>query len=544
MNLNPAKSIQVKIMLWTGLCLFLVATILVGYAATSLYNTASSATEKRARTEAELYTAYIKAQMDVALDTVHSLVQEITLLEQDAATARLVANTKMKNVLLENSQIVGVYTVWEFSEGMDSEIDRYDEAGRFAPYWTWDEAGAFVPDVLSDHEVEGVGDYYQLIRGTLEEEIIGPHIRSTGSGERSVISLIVPIIQDGRFYGIVGVDLGLDFLQDWVDQVDLYGRQAELALISSNGTLAVVTRRPSLVGKPIDAYHKDVGHFMADVREGKSAAGDAGDWLVAFVPVQFGSQAALWVVNLNIPLKVIAAEANRLTLQMVVIGGILTTFALILLGIAAGRIAQPIRRVTDMARLVAEGNLEVSVDVRSLDEVGMLASTFNDMTARLREMLRQEEERTVELQREVAERERLQQEVIDAQRRAIQELSAPVIPVMDRIIVMPLIGSIDSMRARDITRALLVGIREQRAKVVILDITGVPLVDSGVASHLNKTIQAARLKGAHTIVTGISDAVAETIVDLGIDWKGIDTVGDLQTGLRTALAQMGQYIVG
>jgi rsbT co-antagonist protein RsbR len=137
------------------------------------------------------------------------------------------------------------------------------------------------------------------------------------------------------------------------------------------------------------------------------------------------------------------------------------------------------------------------------------------------------------------EQERLQQEVIEAQRRALQELSTPIIPIMERIIVMPLVGSIDTMRARDITRSLLAGIREHRAKVVILDITGVGMVDSGVADHLNKTIQAARLKGARTIVTGISDAVAETIVDLGIDWGSVETLSDLQTGLVVALNSLG-----
>jgi anti-anti-sigma regulatory factor len=154
------------------------------------------------------------------------------------------------------------------------------------------------------------------------------------------------------------------------------------------------------------------------------------------------------------------------------------------------------------------------------------------------------EERTAELQRETAERERLQQEVIEAQQRAIRDLTTPIIPVMDRIIIVPLIGSIDDIRARDMTRMLLEGIRENRAKIVILDITGVSLVDSAVADYLNKTIQAARLKGAQTVVTGISDAVAETIVDLGIDWTGVETVGDLQKGLRTALAKMGLRIEG
>lgn len=133
----------------------------------------------------------------------------------------------------------------------------------------------------------------------------------------------------------------------------------------------------------------------------------------------------------------------------------------------------------------------------------------------------------------------VKEEIIEAQQRSIQELSTPVIPVMDRIIVMPMVGRIDSIRAREITRNLLTGIEQHRAKVVILDVTGVSLMDTGIVNHLNKTIQAARLKGAHTIVTGISDAVAESIVDLGIDWSDITTLSDLQTGLTAALNSLG-----
>jgi anti-anti-sigma regulatory factor/putative methionine-R-sulfoxide reductase with GAF domain len=154
-----------------------------------------------------------------------------------------------------------------------------------------------------------------------------------------------------------------------------------------------------------------------------------------------------------------------------------------------------------------------------------------------------------ERERMEAERERLQQEVIDAQQRAIRELSTPIIPVMkvpDKggIIVMPLIGSIDSMRARDIMRALLAGIGEHQAKEVIIDITGVPVMDTGVAGYLNKTMQAARLKGARVIITGISEVVAETIVDLGIDWGELETLSDLQTGLVVALRRLGIRLIG
>jgi anti-anti-sigma regulatory factor len=147
-----------------------------------------------------------------------------------------------------------------------------------------------------------------------------------------------------------------------------------------------------------------------------------------------------------------------------------------------------------------------------------------------------------ERRRAEEERAHLQQQVIDAQAQAIRDLSSPVIPILDDIIVMPLIGNVDTARARDITRALLAGITSHHAKVAIIDITGVPIVDSGVAAHLNKTILAARLKGTHTIVTGISGPVAEAIVDLGIDWSDIETGRDLQTGLISALRQAGAQI--
>jgi anti-anti-sigma regulatory factor len=186
------------------------------------------------------------------------------------------------------------------------------------------------------------------------------------------------------------------------------------------------------------------------------------------------------------------------------------------------------RRQDELVRLSEELRRGIQARDKAIDQLEALQASLEQQVA----------ERTAELERQVAEHERLQQELIEAQQRAIQELSTPIIPVMEQIIVMPLVGSIDSLRARDITRALMAGIQKHRAQVVILDITAVPVVDSGVAGHLNKTIQAARLKGARTIITGISDAVAETIVDLGIDWSGVETLSDLQTGLIAALGSL------
>jgi PAS domain S-box-containing protein len=211
------------------------------------------------------------------------------------------------------------------------------------------------------------------------------------------------------------------------------------------------------------------------------------------------------------------------------------------------RTGQPI---LDLEEPDGVGHWALTTKMPLRDENGEIVGTFGisrDITAMKEaqsalekayaEVERQVAERTAELKREQEESARLQQEVIEAQQRAIQELSTPIIPVLEGVIIMPLIGSIDTLRAGDVTRSLLAGIREHHAKVVILDITGVPIVDSGVAAYLNKTIRAARLKGARTIITGISEAVAETIVDLGIDWSGIETLRDLQTGLQAVLGK-------
>lgn len=175
----------------------------------------------------------------------------------------------------------------------------------------------------------------------------------------------------------------------------------------------------------------------------------------------------------------------------------------------------------------------------------MQNARFKRVEEKLRQGNRQLEERATTLDMEIADRQLTERklaeqlEISEAQQQTIQELSTPVIPVMDQIIVMPLIGNIDTMRARDITRSLLAGISQHRAKVVILDVTGVPLMDTGIVNHLNRTIQAARLKGTRVIVTGISDVVAESIVDLGVNWSGITTLSDLQDGLLMALKSLG-----
>jgi rsbT co-antagonist protein RsbR len=124
--------------------------------------------------------------------------------------------------------------------------------------------------------------------------------------------------------------------------------------------------------------------------------------------------------------------------------------------------------------------------------------------------------------------------VIRQQQEAIKELSTPVLPIRSGLILLPVIGLIDTARARQLTEQLLEGVREHRARVVVMDLTGVPAVDSAVANHLLQTVRAASLLGARTIVTGISTANAQTLTRLGVDVSTLITTTDLQRGIEDA----------
>src|SRR3989442_3653782 len=138
----------------------------------------------------------------------------------------------------------------------------------------------------------------------------------------------------------------------------------------------------------------------------------------------------------------------------------------------------------------------------------------------------------------VQERER----VIRQQQEAIRELSTPVLQVRERLLILPIIGVIDPQRARQLTEQLLRGIRANRAKVVVVDVTGVPAIDSAVANHLVQTVEASRLMGAIVIITGLSSEIAQTLVTLGVDLSKMNAVGDLQGGIEEAERMLGYKV--
>jgi rsbT co-antagonist protein RsbR len=133
-------------------------------------------------------------------------------------------------------------------------------------------------------------------------------------------------------------------------------------------------------------------------------------------------------------------------------------------------------------------------------------------------------------------------ETMTRHQAAIRELSTPVIKVYERILLLPIVGTVDTQRAHQIMETVLVQVVEQQAKVMILDIAGVPVVDTRVADHILKTTAAVQLLGAQTILTGISASVARTVVQLGVEITRMYTRAKLSEGIELALSIVGKKI--
>jgi anti-anti-sigma regulatory factor/HAMP domain-containing protein len=207
---------------------------------------------------------------------------------------------------------------------------------------------------------------------------------------------------------------------------------------------------------------------------------------------------------------------------------------LVLVTVIRSFIVRPLNDLAGAAARIGAGELDLNLASERADEIGRLTNSFGTMTGRLRESFAALDSRNSALEQERTQieqaRSRLQAEVAEAQRTILQ-MAMPLIPLDRQTLVLPLVGALDAARADQLLATLLEGVEQQRARVAIIDITGVPVVDTPVAQSLLNALQAVRLLGAQVIVTGIQPEVAQSLVGLGLDLEALQTYGTLEQAI-------------
>ncbi|MBI9039273.1 MAG: STAS domain-containing protein [Bacteroidales bacterium] len=199
-------------------------------------------------------------------------------------------------------------------------------------------------------------------------------------------------------------------------------------------------------------------------------------------------------------------------------------------------IKKRIDRIEDILAAVAAGDLDARINSETEDDLSGIEAAIDLLIDDLTDELKQREKMQKEVEDKLSKIQE-QQKTIVQQQEDLLELSSPVSKVWDNVLILPVIGTLDSQRTQIMMENLLEKIVETGCTISILDITGVPTVDTQVANHLLKTVTSARLLGAECIISGISPAIAQTIVHLGIDLSSIKTKATLQDAMIFAMRQ-------
>ena len=352
----------------------------------SLRSTSRETTEQESVAAAQTDAAYVKAELEVALDAARTLAQALTAVKtQNVHLTRTDVNGMLTQVLADNPQFLGVYTLWEPNafDGKDAEFantEGHDETGRFIPYWYRDN-GQIGMTALVDYETEGLGEWYLCPKRTQQECILDPFLYPINGVDVLMTSLTVPIVVDGQFQGIAGVDLDANFLQTLTDGVQSNAGHDELVLISHNGVLAGVTGQPDLIGEGMEAYHTDWQEDIVYIQNGQEIFEEDEGHIAVFTPIHIGRTVTPWSANLNVSLEKINRQANAMMWQMIGIGGALIVVGLIVLWFLAGRIAAPLSIMASAAfDIGSRGDLnrDISVEYKrkiaaQTGEIGQMA---------------------------------------------------------------------------------------------------------------------------------------------------------------------------
>jgi methyl-accepting chemotaxis protein len=436
------KSIQMKIAVWAGCCLILTAAAIVYYSVSVMRGTAARANEQAVESAkehaaelAEQEANRISTRLDTALNSSRSLALLLAGVKDEEAgldLGREEVQSILKTVLSGNPRFRGVFTCWEPDEfdGMDLGYQNtigHDATGRFVPHWTRDQEGSVElrpwAGVTGDSETSP----YEVAKTTLCESVLVQP--GSGTSVDTLVCAVAPILWDGKFLGVVGVQFAWHDLVDLVQSVDVYDRAGAAALLTSDGYgydgsgvmedwLVTSQEFVEARGESLE----DLQACLTVVFGGEQVLELSDERLVAFAPIAIGRSGAHWAMEISAPRSKIteAADAQRREAVaalwwMIALATVCTGAALTVLWFAAGRIAKPIRTCVESVVALSQQDFSKPCQVKTHDEVGTMAAAINrsiEDTAKAFQEIQDasERERKAEAERAEAERQRAEEE--------------------------------------------------------------------------------------------------------------------------------------
>ena len=426
------NSLQTRICFTAGLCLFISCASLVlyglysssanqTYVGTEVSTLVESATIREVQNLAESRANAIQAKLQNALDSARTMANTLGAsksAQSPLTLGREQINTMLLSVLKDNPDFNGTYSCWEPDalDGQDQAF-RINEGGnnpltgRFTPYWTRSADGHIAVQPLVEYDSDarhpnGVlkGGWYSGPRDTQKESVLDPLPYVVQGKNVWLTTLSVPITANGKFYGVVGADFDISFIQKLSEQMsaDLYGGKGSVSILSNQGLVVADSKHPELIGQSLKALLPGTWEkVLANVQKGQgdSRLNPDSQEIEVQMPINLGRTGKPWAIVIHLPKAVVMSQAMALEQELqsrgvkssiwqVSVGVGISLLALLALWFATAKIVGPIREAAALAANISLGDFSRRLVQKSEDEVGQLSFALNDMSESLQRQVR------------------------------------------------------------------------------------------------------------------------------------------------------------
>jgi methyl-accepting chemotaxis protein len=389
------KSLSWKLGFIVGIGILLTAGILIVYASVQTKRTAISAARTEALAIANNFSAKIKEKVDNAIISARSVADGLSSVgDRKIEFSRESAQYFAEKVLYSDPDFLGFTLAFEPNafDGNDEAFinaPAHDATGRFMTYLTRTNTQIAARDVLIDYDKEDLAPWYWIPKREKKEFMTEPIVYPVQGKDVFMVSLMVPILYNGSFLGVTGIDYPIDFFQAMVKEADYFQGYGKINIISHGGVYAANGENEDFVGKNMSEVlgGKAVQKLQA-IKEGREGIMEDHGNLLVGVPLKIGKSSQYWQVELMVPLSVINAEAKKLTTVLVIIGIVLAIVSIVVLYISVNRMIRPLIQMVDIANEIAGGNLKYSKNITtSDDEIGVLYRAFVTMKDKMAEII-------------------------------------------------------------------------------------------------------------------------------------------------------------
>lgn len=375
------NTISFKISALVGIVCFVLVAAMVGRSILTLQESEIASAKDNTLSMAHDYAGRFKSELEntlVITNTLANTFESNTNTNNQNKISRETANNILKDVLASNTDLLGTWTLWEPNafDGKDAEYvstTGHDSTGRFIPYWIRTGNG-YICEPVMNYEKEGDGDFYLIPRKSKKELVFGPFKYPIDGKEIMMVSMITPVIKNDKFYGIAAADISVDWIQNWVDQINIYNNEGKITVMSYDGTVVASTGRSELAGKNIDSLFEGYSKEKAgldksgiDIKEGV---------MRTHVPMYLGKSTEPWQVIITVPMDVLTSGAKIEMLKQLATGAVFLLVIVAMIIYLTRSLIRPVKQITEVADKVAVGDFALQQVATSTREINKLNSAF------------------------------------------------------------------------------------------------------------------------------------------------------------------------